>query len=161
MRAERGDIWELHTAGATICVTTNIGWDEEMRNNMGAGLALQAMSRWPWLPTWYGAECYRMATAGEVRPLWFAPLRLILLPVKPLLDPAHPERSWDQKANPEFIRQQLLTLRLMTALPHFPARVALTLPGCGNGALHRDEVGPILHETLGGLPGFTLCDLAI
>ena len=47
-----GDIWEHHNDGSRyIVIPTNIGWKTNGHNVMGAGLALQAKTRYPSSPT--------------------------------------------------------------------------------------------------------------
>ena len=88
MRVERGDLWDYHARGWHVVVTTNIGWDRSGRNNMGAGMALQAALRWPGLPLWYGLECRKRGAETPV--LVRDDVRLVFFPVKPLLE-ANPE----------------------------------------------------------------------
>jgi hypothetical protein len=70
-------------------------------------------------------------------------LDLIFFPVKPLLDPfVNPERSWAQRASVGLIRRSAIELEA------FQRKIALTLPGCGNGGLEPDSVYPILKRYL-------------
>lgn len=164
MRSERGDLWKLWEQGHKIVVTTNVGWDPATRqNNMGAGMALQAALRWPWLPEWYGEFCMRWVMRwgkeryGVIRATRVAPvvehdaLRLIFLPVKPLLSFSDPEISWNQRARLDCIQVGLSQLR------KHHGTIALGLPGCGNGGLSAMDVRPLLEA---GLPEerFLLCD---
>lgn len=140
MRLEKGDLWEfVHTH--KLVITTNIGWDRVTKhNNMGAGMALQAASQWPELPEWYGRHCE--ATAPDTPVLEHPDLPLIFLPVKPLLDPRDPERSWAQRA-------KLATIeRGLPQLAAIDGEIALAFPGCGNGALEQREVLPLLRKYL-------------
>jgi hypothetical protein len=137
----RGDIWRMHATGDKVVVTTNIGWDPRtLANNMGAGVALQAAMRWPELPRWYGAHCKR--TAPQTPVVERADLGLIFFPVKPLLEAANPERSWDQQASLGTIEQSLRELSKLEG------RIALAFPGCGNGGLDRAMVEPLLRRYL-------------
>jgi hypothetical protein len=77
--------------------------------------------------------------------------RLIFFPVKPLLDFANPERSWDQKARLDVIRVSL------TQLTRHRGPIALGFPGCGNGGLEPVEVLPLLQLFLPD-DRFTVCD---
>jgi hypothetical protein len=164
MRKDTCDIWDYYEKGYRIVVTTNLGWDVGMTNNMGAGLALQTARRFPWLPTWYGAECYKMAENQQELVIPFNPLRLIFLPVKPLLIDA-PHMSWNQMADLGLIKRGLENLRngfaqkggaVPIALP-----IALTLPGCGNGGLHRDQVLPLVEKIFASYNTVVLCDQAL
>lgn len=137
----KGDLWRMHSLGHKVVVTTNIGWDPRtLENNMGAGVALQAALRWPELPKWYGAHCKRLAPDAPL--IEREDLGLVFFPVKPLLDPKNPERSWDQRADLGRIER---SLRELTKIQ---GRVALAFPGCGNGGLDRKDVEPLLRRHL-------------
>lgn len=141
MRIERGDLWERWDEGSKIVITTNIGWDPvTLRNNMGAGIALEAMRRWPWLPEWYGRFC--RATFPHTPVIEHDQLRLIFLPVKPLLNRNNPEISWDQRASVFLVVEGLKQLR------HHAGHIALGFPGCGNGGLEPIEVLPHIERQL-------------
>lgn len=149
MKIEKGNLWDHWERGSKVVVTTNIGWDPVTReNNMGAGMALQAATRWPWLPELYGSFCRLTAPFTPVMEM--ADLRLIFMPVKPLLDVKDPERSWNQEA-----RRALIVVGLKQLREH-TGEIALGLPGCGNGGLRAEDVRPIVYWYLG--PRFTLCD---
>lgn len=155
-----------------MVVTTNIGWHPETgRNNMGAGMALQAALRFPGLrvrefpgiepardsdvppleleqqplDTWYGSMCEQL---GEETPVLAYPYerRIILFPVKPLKDRANPERSWDAVADLGLIYRGLMQLR------GFQGRIALSHPGAGNGKLDPEIVARLVENVLGQDP---------
>lgn len=151
MRIEKGNLWDWHAQGWKIVVSTNIGWTEptsqpswrtglehQHSNNMGAGIAYEAMRRWPWLPEWLGGHYRARHLLGAAqRPVEHDALRLIFLPVKPLLadDPAY---SWDQPASLELIALQL------GMLSHHQGKIALGYVGCGNGGANPKDVLPML-----------------
>lgn len=142
LRVTRGDLWDCYRAGWKVVITTNLGWDERGLNNMGAGMALQALTRFSSridLARWYGKQCEEWA--GVARVVEHPDFRLVFFPVKPLKvgDPAY---SWDQKASTELIRAMLQELACVKG------RVALALPGCGNGQADRDEVLPLVKRSL-------------
>lgn len=153
------DIWDFFDAGRPIMVTTNIGWDgETCRNNMGAGTVMEAAARYPWLPVWYGAECYRRG--ANTGPIWHPGAELILFPVKPL-KPGNPADSWNQKADLSLIAKGLKTLARGIDRGKIPNDFALTLPGAGNGRLDPQIVLPLVKAYLGRFPGLILCDRQI
>lgn len=142
MKAKKGDLWEHWKRGEKVVVSTNIGWDSATRrNNMGAGMALQAALKFPDLPEWYGRFC---RATFPLTPVIEHPLyRLIFLPVKPLLNRNNPEISWDQEASLPLIEAGLQQLR------EHHGQIALGLPGCGNGGLSLVQVFPLLERYLG------------
>lgn len=155
MRHEQADLWERYERGEKVVITTNVGWDTRtLHNNMGAGMALQAARRWPWLPRWYGQFCRHWVTARQT-PVRTVPVveldRLIFFPVKPLLHFSDPERSWDQMARLDVIRVSL------GQLTRHQGQIALAFPGCGNGGLKASDVGPLLALFLTD-DRFTVCD---
>lgn len=159
MKHEQGDLWYHYDRGGKVVITTNVGWDlHTRRNNMGAGMALQAARRFPWLPEWYGNFCrlwIMRRRVGVVRSVRSVPVveldRLIFFPVKPLLDWANPERSWDQTARLDVIRVSL------TQLTRHQGEIALGFPGCGNGGLKPADVLPLMWTFLQN-ERFTVCD---
>lgn len=141
LRIENGDLWKHYARGAKVVVTTNIGWDPATRrNNMGAGVALQAWQRWPELAEWYGRFC--RATYPRTPVVEHPTLRLIFLPVKPLISIERPEQSWAQDASLSLITRGLRRLRL------HKGEIVLAFPGCGNGGLDQAMVLPVLTRTL-------------
>jgi len=163
VRYKKADLWQVKNYQRVV--TTNIGWDSvSKRNNMGAGTVLEAMARCPEISVLYGQACKLLREAMPAMDMigllrlnesigWsLSPKtledmadrlgRLIFFPVKPLLDPLNPERSWAQRASLELIQ------RSTVELASFPGKIALTLPGCGNGGLAPDSVYPILKRYL-------------
>lgn len=152
MQILKGDLWDYHRDGWKIVISTNIGWSETPpawaasvdaghyphQNNMGAGIALQAAQRWPWLSEWLGSHYRARHLAGLPQlPVEHDQLRLIFVPVKPLMveDPAY---SWNQRADAKLIAQQL------RYLDDHQGNIALGFVGCGNGTLPQDKVLPHL-----------------
>jgi hypothetical protein len=158
MKIERGNLWDRWERGDWIVITTNIGWDANGENNMGAGMALQAALRLSELPGWYGRWCRHY---GAVTPVMAGPGGFLFFPVKPLLE-EDPARSWDQIASPCLIERSARQLRLMLGEldAHLAedVRVAMALPGCGNGGLSPADVLPILEEHLSDHRRFSCVD---
>ncbi len=160
MEILKGDLWDFHAKGWKIVISTNIGWTDQPEswrevgyrgskervpvgraaplNNMGAGIAWQASWRWPWLPEWLGSHYRaRHLLGGLQMPVEHDQLRLIFVAVKPLIE-SDPAYSWNQKASPELIKQQL------GMLSRHQGNIALGFVGCGNGALEQAQVLPSL-----------------
>jgi hypothetical protein len=123
-------------------ISTNIGWDGPGGpNNMGAGVALQCLRRYPRINYWYGRLCERdRDVLGVVGHSDHA--GLLFLPVKPLRAAA-PNLSWDQRACPDLIARGLRQLR------EWPGRIALSYVGAGNGGLDEALVSRLIQAELG------------
>lgn len=144
IEVEHGDLWDWHTRGFRVVITTNIGWHPlTYRNNMGAGMALQAEQRWRDLPHWYGRQC--AAKGDELGVIEHELRRLVFLPVKPLLDPKNPERSWNQRASLGLIGRGL---DQMAWLVRSGPPVAMSFAGAGNGGLDEASVLELLQQRL-------------
>jgi hypothetical protein len=154
MRIEKGNLWDWWAKGWKIVISTNIGWSDsgetdwaaqtsapkrrKFCNNMGAGIALEAWRRWPWLAEWLGSHYRARSMQGaEQRPVEHDQLRLIFVPVKPLNvdDPAY---SWNQPADIRLISFQL------GMLSAHRGDIALGFVGCGNGNADPKAVLPSL-----------------
>lgn len=166
-----GDLWDWYEKGHRVVVTTNIGWNPRNgRNNMGAGMALQAAARFMGDPSarmssmpgrvverdsgealqqpldvWYGSLCEQLAPEVPVLAYPYEP-RILLFPVKPLLDRDNPERSWDQVASYDLIIRSLHQLRT------YAGKIALSYPGGGNGKLDPLILGRLVENILGQDP---------
>lgn len=126
MLRDRGDLWDWWEAGHRIVISTNIGYcPRTSRNNMGAGIALQAACRFPELSEWYGRQCakYRERTPVLER----EDLDLLFFPVKPFRH-EDPERGWAQGASLDLIRRGA---RELAALAGGGMPVALSTVGAG------------------------------
>lgn len=152
MEEVRGNLWDYH-GPRQVVVTTNIGWsppatwmtggEERDWNNMGAGSVLEAWKRFPEISSWYAERCkmYGANTPVLKRP----DLRLVFLPVKPLLNP--PSMSWNQRASYKLIGLGLAQLAAWWDRHH--PLLAMTLPGAGNGGLPPGEVRRLVRTMLG------------
>lgn len=120
-----GNIWELDTD--VICVTTNgiINLNGELI--MGAGIAKQAMLRYPELPTIFGKHVKKYGnTPCEYKTVFGT--SIVSLPTK---------HHWRGVSDLCLIRKSLQLIKKM-----FPdnLRIALPRPGCGNGGLIWDDI---------------------
>ena len=105
MKWVKGNIWIEHKMGSYIVIPTNAGWKGNGDNIMGAGLAKDAMKRFPELPRLYGAYC-QVKTPRVV----FDEFRLILVPSKPLNE-KQPWLSWQGSADYETVKKSLQWLQ--------------------------------------------------
>lgn len=109
---------------------------------MGAGVALQCERRYPGIDTWYGRMCAELGATTPLLEREEHDATLLFFPVKGLLDPEKPERSWNQHASPELIRRGLRQLLAVEG------PIALSYPGAGNGKLSPRLVRDLLYEEL-------------
>lgn len=143
-----GDLWDYYERGYWVVVPTNIGWKSNGENVMGRGMALQAATRFPELPMWYGRLCKMFR---EDVGICLHPERLLLFPTKPLAD--DPAMSWKQESSLKLIQKNLIDLRDICNMEGIK-KVAMGYPGCGNGRLCEAQVRPLLNRYLN--PRFTV-----
>ncbi len=174
-----GNLWDYHARGFHVVVTTNAGWEQDPLwapgasptlanesgpacwNNMGAGSVYEAWRRNPSLAEWYGRRCRAHALQSDdpMPVLKRDDLRLVFLPVKPLLR-HEPAMSWNQKASLLLIESGLRQIERWyrgTFGQRQAPKLAMTLPGAGNGGLDPREVRALVVRELGHT-GVTLVD---
>lgn len=142
MLEESGDLWTLPADAR--CITTNGTIRGDGKAVMGRGCAQEARNRYPGLDTYLGLQLHAggnhvhhlMQDAKEPRPtgIWV----LLSFPVK---------HHWREKADLELIRRSCGELMLLMEVEDWQ-RVLLPRPGCGNGQLGWDEVGPAIAPLL-------------
>lgn len=131
MREVRGNLWVFPAQWR--CITTNGDVKGNGEAIMGRGCALQAKTRYPNLSRELGLRLIHMGN----HPHAFQSYNIITVPVK---------HHWHEPASLELIRASLWTL--VSFPPSMVASAALPRPGCVNGALSWDDVGPICRELL-------------
>ena len=107
---------------------------------MGAGVALQCARRFEGIDYWYGRMCSELGANTPV--LQHPEHPLAFFPVKGLLNPNNPERSWDQPASPSLVRRGLRQLLAIDG------PIALSYVGAGNGQLDERLVRDLMYEEL-------------
>ena len=149
----RGDAWKLFYAkGYDLVIPTNAGWTKDGRNVMGAGLAKEAKevcengAHIVDLAALYGGLC----RTGSSR-VYLEPLRLILVPSKPLLRDK-PWLSWRQPSDGWTIKESLEWL--VEHRDVFRECVGVPLLGAGNGRLDPVFVKGLIEASLGRYPKF-------
>jgi hypothetical protein len=150
LRVAYEDIWNFHSRGSYVVVTTNVGWKKSGEAVMGAGIAKEASVRYPAIPAVLGSYMKRCVETGEGIPelLIHRPYRLVLLATKPL-NPEFPWLSWKNPADPGLIQHALL--RLLEQVRDLDiAEVAIPLLGAGHGGLDPRESERIIREALRG-----------
>lgn len=137
MKIARGNIWD-HPAPIK-CITTNGIVKADGRLVMGKGVALQAAERYPGLDLALG----RYVTQYGNRPCYFQNIGLISFPTK---------HDWHDPSSLSLIyasAQEVLSISWTYNLKD----IILPPPGCGNGGLRWEQVGPVLSQVfdIGGI----------
>jgi hypothetical protein len=141
-----GDIWAAQGSKDWVCITTCGTLRKDGCLVMGAGIAKEAATRYPWLQKAAGEALVRNGLQVE----FFNKDRLILFPTK---------FQYYEDSNLSLIENSAfqLTVKLNRMnllgpagilLP--PTRMLIPRPGCGNGRRGWAEVAPILDKYLVG-----------
>ncbi len=132
---EIADLWSTRFDSWWRCIPTNGVVRRDGRLTMGRGVAWRASARYPELALWLGQW---VAEKGN-RVLLIPQYGLITFPTK---------YGWQERSDLELIRTSCRELcEFLRVLKN--KRVALPRPGCGNGGLTWEEVGPVVHQELG------------
>lgn len=136
MKLKQGDLWIL-AKDAVICVTTNGVVRRDGACVMGRGTALQAKTRYPYLPYKIGQWIWM---SGNVPGVFQCAgyIALVSFPVK---------HHWDELADLNLIEDSAATLRQIATRWKWKS-VFLPRPGCGNGGLDWKDVGPLIGAIL-------------
>lgn len=141
MRIVRGDLWEYHRRGAWAVIPTNTTVRANGTAVMGAGLAKQAVERFPELAQRYGQALVTRSEREREQPAYFFEERLILFPTK---------RDWKQPSCLKLVKCNLELLAHHVA--GWESSLAVPLLGCGLGGLDWErEVRPLVERYLSGL----------
>jgi hypothetical protein len=116
---------------------------------MGRGLALQAKTKFPFMPKMLGNLLKEHGNIGFEFPMW----NMLTFPVK---------HHWHEQANLELIEQSAKDLEdfavwIDIERINFPMPIYLPKVGCGNGHLNWNDVKPILDKHLADYK-FIICD---
>lgn len=128
----RGDLWG--TEADARCVTTNAILKSGGRLVMGAGVARQALGRFPGVDKRLGDL---VKLFGNV-PHFLPDIGLISFPTK---------HNWRDDSDIELIESSAKSV-VRICCAHGLRRVVLTRPGCGHGNLLWDEVRTVLEPIL-------------
>lgn len=132
----KGNLWYFHNWGYWIVIPTNGFVKNDGSAVMGAGLAKQALKRFPGIDKKVGQAIKKLGN----RPVAFGNQRLITFPVK---------HHWAQEADIELIRTSAELLVELVDKHELDAPYYLPRVGCGNGKKIWDtEVYPVLKGTL-------------
>lgn len=134
MKEISGNIWDFHSKGNWIVITTNEVIKKDGSCAMGRGIALQAKNRFPNLPYELGE---RIKKHGNIC-FAFTKYRIITFPVK---------YGWKEKASYDLIDESCE--KLVSIFQRMNrAFIYLVRPGCGNGGLGWEDVKPVLDKWL-------------
>ena len=141
MLEAKGNIWDMR--GDVLCITTN----GTVKNNgeavMGRGVALQAKQYKPDVAKYLGSSIRKWGNHVRVIDKLSPSGRwLVSFPVK---------HNWWEIADIDLIERsahELVALVDGQDLADYWQEVLLPRPGCGNGQLSWDEVGPVLADVL-------------
>jgi len=130
------DIWNLHTEGYWVCVTTNGEVKSNRQAVMGKGIAKEAADRFPSLPS----ELGKLLRNGLNVPHIFKDYRLITFPTK---------RYWRNRSIPSLIRQSYRVIvsdefKSIWSKCSKGGLLCMPRPGCGHGGLEWDDVRRVL-----------------
>ncbi len=131
-----GGLWNYYgKPGFVVCITTNGFVKKNGEAVMGRGCAKEAKLRFPGIAGYLGdllkRDGNRFRMLGD-------PYHLVAFPVK--LD-------WWENADPVLIVNSAAALRT-EAIAKKDVTFILPRPGCGNGGLRWEEVGPLLEGIL-------------
>lgn len=127
-----GNIWDYHSEGSWITITTNGTVKKNGECVMGRGIALQTREKFPLFPLFLGAK---ILESGNHVHFW-EDYRLVTFPVK---------HNWWEKADSELIRRSAEELVGSWLVEE---TLYLVRPGCANGQLNWAEVKPIIGPIL-------------
>lgn len=137
MQEITGDLWEVEAD--TRVITTNGAVNSRGCAVMGRGVALQCKQRYPGIERMYGRwlECntlgitFLLSAPPDLKPIVFFPVKY----------------DWRDKASIPLILKSLGGLIELVEDKQWE-RVVMPRPGCGNGGLSWELVGPILRASL-------------
>jgi hypothetical protein len=139
----QGDMWSAYDEADLFFVTTNALLTPHLRLVMGAGMARQALERFPDLDWWWGYRLYSLYREDydAYRLPWYG----VLWPREgERLGAFQTKLSPRQRAKPELIAKATYLLSLYARkYPH--KRIHLNFPGIGLGGLQEEEVLSILQ----------------
>lgn len=152
------DLWFLHDARKYyIVITTNIGWKKDGSNIMGAGLAKQAASKYPFLPEKYGMICKDRKQDTPV--IVFHDIKLVMLPTK-ALNAGQPWLSWKNNSSIELIERGLLQIKDILKDDKIK-KLGMSCPGAANGNIPIKRSLNLVKRILGGHHKVIMCDLGL
>lgn len=127
-----GNIWDFHSKGRWVVITTNGEIKKDGSNIMGRGIAKQAATKFPKLPYELGSK---LAISGN-KVYVFDAYKIITLPTK---------NSWREPSKLELIERSLKELVRWANTPRKHGKFYLPRAGTGNGKLDWKQVKPLFE----------------
>ena len=153
MIEQRADLWDIGATCDATCITTNGTITGRGLGVMGRGCALEAAERYNTQRAFRRSAGHRLT--GSLQRLLGNYLKQhgnhvgVLLPPPPVTLVVFPvKHEWHEQADLTLIKRSCLELAKL-ADDHGWRRVVLPRPGCGNGGLTWDVVGPVIDAYLG------------
>lgn len=139
MQLINGDMWSIYDQSDLFFITTNSTITKEGDLIMGRGIAGEAATRYPAIPTVWGKHLIQMGRPREYNLLvssrWQEGKKLAAFQTK--YEPAQPSL-------PGLISRSVIMLKVL-AERHPGKRFDLNFPGIGYGRLKEKEVLPIIQ----------------
>lgn len=133
-----GDLFELFDTGDydAIVIPVNATLDRNQELVMGAGVALAAKERWPWLPT-----------ASATRTDW--PVYTFRIPkTEKFIVHFRTKKHWRTPSTEDMVRKSAAALRRWVDYKGVVSQVVMPRVGCGLGGLAWIDVERILKNYL-------------
>lgn len=131
-----GNIWNFHSQGEWIGITTNGTIKKNKELVMGKGIALEAATKFPEVPKLLGVMVHKW---GNI-PYILRDYKMISFPTK---------HHWRNFSDIDLIiKSAELTMKIFTDIHvnQSVKRLYMPRPGCGNGGLPWNLVKPILES---------------
>ncbi|MFA6089881.1 MAG: hypothetical protein WC755_08540 [Candidatus Woesearchaeota archaeon] len=147
MKIIKGNIWDFHSQGKWVIITTNGIIDRNNKAVMGVGVALEAATKFPNIPS---KLAEKIKQKGNL-PFLFLDEQIITLPVK---------NDWKEKADLHLLETSIAILseaQKILEIRGYTDNIYMVWPGCGAGGRTKKEVRPILEKYLSDK--FIVCEL--
>jgi hypothetical protein len=133
----KGNLWDAHSQGMFVVITTNTSCRKDGTAVMGGGIALAAARKFKGLDARYGQHL--RTSPDPEKPVYLKKDKLILLPTK---------REVQYDAPLDLVEKNILWLKALSG-NHPDWGIALVPLGCGLGGLDwGTQVQPLVDEHL-------------
>jgi hypothetical protein len=133
MQEVTGNIWDYHSSGRWIGITTNGSVRKDGACVMGRGIASEAAQKYPHLPYIVGSAILNSGNRVYV----LNEYKIITIPVK---------HHWKETADLKLIEESIKQLVNWANNPYKHGKFYIPRAGCGNGKLDWENVKPIYEK---------------